>query len=279
MFAVAASLILVATLAAGGWAIYKKQSPATPVSVAAKGPAASVAKAPAPGVAPQPPVATTTESAPVTTLNVSPGTVPTNDQPVTENEVNRRLEAERLRQENQRAAQAAAGRPQPAPVNTPRIDIAPPPVTATQLPPPVVESTPLPQPTAAVVVATPTPPPQEVRPTPAPTQVAAVERPVRAGDLVPPGTPGLTQPALIHQFKPPYPPLAKMQRVEGIVVLQALISETGRVLEVKILRGVQANVGINEAAIEAVKRSSFSPATKDGVKVRTYKTMTIPFKL
>jgi protein TonB len=102
---------------------------------------------------------------------------------------------------------------------------------------------------------------------------------VREGDLVDAATEGLIPPQLIKQYKPPYPPAAKMQKVEGLVVVQALISESGKVLETKILRGVSQKVGINEAAIEAVRRSTFRPATKDGVRVKSYKNITIPFKL
>ncbi|MEO8216567.1 MAG: TonB family protein [Acidobacteriota bacterium] len=281
--AIAASLILVTALAAGGWAIYRKQTPAGPANLAAaKGqsqPVRPSQEGTTNTAAPSQPPPVVVDPAAAAASALSPGTVPSNDQASADQDVKKRLDAERLRLDTQRATQAAATRNSPAPAAAaPRIDAIPAPATETQqATPPVIEATP--QPTPAVVpTATPAPPP-EVRATAQPTQAAVVERPVREGDLVPAGTQGLVQPALIHQFKPPYPPLAKMQRVEGIVVLSALISETGRVLEVKILRGVSANVGINEAAVEAIRRSTFSPATKDGVKVRTYKTITIPFKL
>ena len=97
--------------------------------------------------------------------------------------------------------------------------------------------------------------------------------------MVEAGTPGLISPELSRLNKPSYPPLAKMRKVEGIVVMSALISETGRVLDVKILRGVTPDVGINAAATQALRSSTFRPATKDGVRVKAYKTITIPFKL
>jgi protein TonB len=109
--------------------------------------------------------------------------------------------------------------------------------------------------------------------------VAPAPPPVRRGDLVQPGTPGLVDPELVELRRVRYPPLAKMRKIEGIVVLRVLVSETGDVLEVNLLRGVTPDVGIDQAAIEAVRGGSFRPATKDGVAVKAYKNVTVPFRL
>ncbi|HKO57535.1 MAG TPA: energy transducer TonB, partial [Thermoanaerobaculia bacterium] len=76
-----------------------------------------------------------------------------------------------------------------------------------------------------------------------------------------------------------YPPMARAQRVEGTVIVNVLISETGQVLDVRVLRGVAKSVGLNEAAEQIVRRSSFSPPTKDGVRVKAWTTVPIDFKL
>ncbi len=185
-------------------------------------------------------------------------------------EVARRLATERARLEQQRTSQQVAATTSRAPEETPR----------------AVAEQPAP---AAVVPQAVTPPPQvaENRPEPPPPQPAPVQQEpapskpaaVREGELVEAGTPGLVSPELARLNKPSYPPLAKMRKVEGIVVMSALISETGRVLDVKILRGVSPDVGINDAARQALLSSTFRPATKDGVRVKAYKTITIPFKL
>jgi TonB family C-terminal domain len=99
---------------------------------------------------------------------------------------------------------------------------------------------------------------------------------LKEGDLVPAGTEGLAPPEIISQYRPPYPPMARAQRVQGVVIISALVSETGRVLNVTILRGVPQ---LNDVALEAVRRSTFRPATKDGVRVKAYKNVTVPFKL
>jgi TonB family protein len=50
-------------------------------------------------------------------------------------------------------------------------------------------------------------------------------------------------------------------------------------MEVRILRGVARAVGLNEAAEQAMRRSSFSPGTKDGVRVKSWVTVPVEFKL
>jgi len=42
---------------------------------------------------------------------------------------------------------------------------------------------------------------------------------------------------------------------------------------------VSQNVGINEAAQVAARSAKFRPATKEGVRVKTWHRLTIPFKL
>jgi TonB family protein len=73
--------------------------------------------------------------------------------------------------------------------------------------------------------------------------------------------------------------MARARKVQGFVILQVLVSETGSVVEARVLRGVKPDVGIDAAALAAARGASFKPATKDGVPVRTHKTITIPFKL
>ena len=85
-----------------------------------------------------------------------------------------------------------------------------------------------------------------------------------------------TGPKLDKLFKVPYPNQARMGKIEGTVTVQVLVSETGSAVSVKVLRGVPQ---LNDAALEMARRSTFRPASKDGVRVRSYYNMTIPFKL
>jgi protein TonB len=83
---------------------------------------------------------------------------------------------------------------------------------------------------------------------------------------------------IIRRGTVPYPPIARAQRIQGTVLLSVLVSETGQVLEVRILRGV-SGVGLNEAAERIMRTSTFSPPTKDGVRVKAWTTVPVDFKL
>jgi protein TonB len=119
----------------------------------------------------------------------------------------------------------------------------------------------------------------ETRPAPAPQPAAAETPRAHEGDLVPAGTEGLTAARLTRQAALSYPPLARQQRVEGSVMMNVLVSETGQVLDAKIISGVNRPVGINEAALQTIRRSSFAPGSKDGVHVKSWTTVRVDFKL
>jgi len=158
-------------------------------------------------------------------------------------------------------------------------------------PPAVAIASPTPAPTSTESAAPASAPTNNTAPAPAP-QPAAPIRPapaaavavtpkaptVREGDLVQEG-PGVEPPVLVSVSKPEYPPIARRMRAEGTVVLSLLVDETGRVLDVRIESGVSSNVGLNEAAVAAAHTAKFRPAMKDGVRVKTWHRLTIPFKL
>ncbi|HUF18833.1 MAG TPA: TonB family protein [Thermoanaerobaculia bacterium] len=270
-------LLLITTAATASYIVWNgrsnDQTPALMASTAAP------LQRTVPVPANQTPLVSGGEALPVSET-VDPTVIDGSDQARIDQEVQRRLEAERLRLENQRALQLAASRPQqqPAAVPTAASAVQAPELTQTAVPvaTPVIEATPAPPP--VVPVSTPAPTPVQ---TPAVAQATPVATPVpvRQGDLVDSITPGLVQAAVIKQYRPPYPPMAKMQKVEGVVIVSALVSEDGKVLDVRVLRGVAQNVGINEAALDAVRRSTFKPATLNGVRVKAYKNVTVPFKL
>ena len=73
--------------------------------------------------------------------------------------------------------------------------------------------------------------------------------------------------------------MAKMQKVEGTIICSVLVNEKGQVAEVKVLRGSNRGAGLNEAAEQMMRRSTFSPGTKDGVRVKSWTTVPVDFKL
>jgi TonB family protein len=123
---------------------------------------------------------------------------------------------------------------------------------------------------------TPVPPTPTVAPTHAP--LVAPSPAVREGDLVEMGT-GVIPPEPIYNPKPAYPPWAERQRASGVVVLDVLVDENGAVQDVKVLRGIKPDYGLDAAAVDAVRGWHYKPATKDGVRVKMRISVTVAFKL
>ncbi|HEV8661226.1 MAG TPA: TonB family protein [Thermoanaerobaculia bacterium] len=74
-----------------------------------------------------------------------------------------------------------------------------------------------------------------------------------------------------------YPPMALRQRIETNVLTTVLISEKGDVMEIKVLRG-DDRFGFTDAAVRALRGAHYSPAMKDGKRVKTWLPQIIQFK-
>jgi TonB family protein len=255
---------LVAWMLFGRGGAAPESAPTPPAAVGAD-------TAPTPGAATP---ATGTEAAPAPAAGAAPPTTAEVKEPeaaksaeaakpvddaAARREEERRKREEEARKKSEAATKAAATKPEV---------VAPAPE-----PEPVVEE---PEPAPAPVVEEPKrePEPEPARPAPAAPKAPSV----REGDLVTSG-PGVRAPVLVSFNKPEYPPIARRMRVEGTVVLSLLVDENGLVADVRLERGVSQNVGINEAAVSAAKKAKYQPATKDGVRVKMWHTLTIPFKL
>ena len=75
-----------------------------------------------------------------------------------------------------------------------------------------------------------------------------------------------------------YPKKAEEEKIEGTVVIQAFVNEHGVVSDWEIFQGIP-NTGLNEAAIDAIKKTKFKPATKDKKPVGVWIAVPINFKL
>jgi len=86
-----------------------------------------------------------------------------------------------------------------------------------------------------------------------------------------------TEPEVVSSVKPEVPPLARMRRVGGTVLLRVLVNEKGQTEAVEVVRDTSPRVGLAESSKAAVERWTWKPATKDGRKVRTWTTVPVPF--
>jgi TonB family protein len=129
---------------------------------------------------------------------------------------------------------------------------------------------------AAAAAATPSPTPS---PTPTPTPTPTPSPSVKPGTLVALSDPGVVGPVVDRQPQLSYPPIALRQRVDGVVELSVLVDEKGNVVDATVVSGSGGKAGLNEAAIENVKRRHYRPATKDGVPVRVWIPVRVRFEL
>lgn len=79
------------------------------------------------------------------------------------------------------------------------------------------------------------------------------------------------------QEKIVYPEIAMIVAIDGKVYVLASIDETGYVTNVKIIKGIGA--GCNEAALDAVKHTKFTPAMKDHKPLKVEVVIPIVFEL
>lgn len=88
--------------------------------------------------------------------------------------------------------------------------------------------------------------------------------------------PPATAERVTHSVKPEYPLLAKQMKVQGAVVLQALIDKAGRIQELHVVTGPAI---LATAAQEAVKQWRFKPYLQQGQPVETEARITVNFTI
>jgi len=82
--------------------------------------------------------------------------------------------------------------------------------------------------------------------------------------------------SLIHQTRPTYPVDAKIQRIQGEVLLAVNVNEKGEVDNIEVLKG---SAPLVLSALDAVKQWRYAPYLKDGVAVPVSSTVTVNFAL
>jgi protein TonB len=87
---------------------------------------------------------------------------------------------------------------------------------------------------------------------------------------------GVTQGLLLRKVTPQYPPLAKQARIQGTVVLSALIGKDGSIQNLHVVSG---HPMLTNAALEAVKEWKYKPYILNGEPVEVETTINVNFSL
>lgn len=87
---------------------------------------------------------------------------------------------------------------------------------------------------------------------------------------------GIEAPQKIADQAPVYPAIATAAHIQGVVILEATIDETGQVVDLKVLRSVPA---LDAAALDAVRQWRYRPARLNGMPIPVIVTVTVRFAL
>ncbi len=97
----------------------------------------------------------------------------------------------------------------------------------------------------------------------------ALKVPIRVGGRVRPPRPVL-------QVQPDYPPLARQTRIQGRVLLDAIIDTQGNIVDVKIVSGHPL---LYQAALDAVRKWKYEPTYLNDEPVAVQMNVTVTFQL
>jgi TonB family protein len=92
-----------------------------------------------------------------------------------------------------------------------------------------------------------------------------------------PGVGGVSVPRVIDSPDPEYSDEARRAKYQGTVVLWVVVGPDGRVHDIRVQRTL--GMGLDERAVEAVKRWKFEPARKDGQPVAVQVNIEVRFTL
>jgi periplasmic protein TonB len=87
---------------------------------------------------------------------------------------------------------------------------------------------------------------------------------------------GMQMPRKLVSVEPVYPAIARSARVEGVVILEAILDTAGGVESVRVLKSIPM---LDQAAIDAVRQWRFTPTLLNGVAVPIVMTVTVQFSL
>jgi periplasmic protein TonB len=96
------------------------------------------------------------------------------------------------------------------------------------------------------------------------------------GGVFRPGS-GVSAPRAIYDPEPEYSDEARRVKHQGIVVLSVVVDKQGQARDIRVARSL--GMGLDEKAVDAVRRWKFSPGMKDGIAVAVQVNVEVSFRL
>ena len=88
---------------------------------------------------------------------------------------------------------------------------------------------------------------------------------------------GVTPPRLLKPVEPIYTPAAEAAGITGTVELEAVVAANGTVLEVRVKRSLDQQLGLDAEAVKAAKGWLFEPGRRNGEPVPVIVTLILEF--
>jgi TonB family protein len=88
---------------------------------------------------------------------------------------------------------------------------------------------------------------------------------------------GVKAPSLKYKIEPEYTDAARLDKLQGTVMLKIVVGADGLAHDIQLVRGV--GLGLDEKAAEAIGKWVFNPGTRDSQPVAVQATVEVNFRL
>jgi TonB family protein len=90
---------------------------------------------------------------------------------------------------------------------------------------------------------------------------------------------GVAMPTVVTEVKPSYTADAMRQKIQGVVMVEAVVMPDGGVGQVNVVRSLDPTFGLDQEAVKAVRRWRFRPGTRFGQPVPVLVEIELTFTL
>lgn len=91
--------------------------------------------------------------------------------------------------------------------------------------------------------------------------------------------PGVTLPNVISEVKPQYTPEALQAKIQGTILMTAVVRTDGTPGDIEITKSLDTEYGLDKQAVTALSQWRFEPGRKDGKRVPVRVTIEMRFWL
>ena len=111
-----------------------------------------------------------------------------------------------------------------------------------------------------------------------PSRSAPTPEPFGQGAYLPDGR-TVTFPEPIRTVDPEYTAEARLQRIQGEVHVEAIVQPTGTIGDIRVIRSLDTQHGLDQRALDAARRWLFKPGMRDAQRVPVRVVIILTFRL